>query len=47
MNINTELLALALDQGYMPVIVSIGVGSDGHLYNIYAGTAAGENAAAL
>ncbi|MFT8812593.1 acetylglutamate kinase [Oenococcus sp.] len=47
MKINPELLTLALEQGYMPVIASIGVGSDGQLYNINADTAAAEIAAAL
>ncbi|MFT8878963.1 MAG: acetylglutamate kinase [Oenococcus sp.] len=47
MKINPELLTLILEQGYMPVIASIGVDSDGQLYNINADTAAAEIAAAL
>ncbi|EHN58747.1 acetylglutamate kinase [Oenococcus kitaharae] len=47
MKINPDLLTLTLDQGYMPVIASIGVDSDGQLYNINADTAAAEIAAAL
>jgi acetylglutamate kinase len=45
--INTEILDQLIQQGYIPVISSIGVGQDGASYNINADTAAGELAAAL
>ncbi|HYH05394.1 MAG TPA: acetylglutamate kinase, partial [Bacillota bacterium] len=45
--INTKVLQELMADGYIPVISSIGVGSDGHSYNINADTAAGELAAAL
>ncbi|HOJ77362.1 MAG TPA: acetylglutamate kinase [Bacillota bacterium] len=46
-DINTAILNELIDNGYIPVISSIGVGSDGVSYNINADTAAGELAAAL
>ncbi len=46
-SINPELL-LSLEQGgFIPVISPLGVGSDGHAYNINADTIAGEIASAL
>ncbi|HEY8463449.1 MAG TPA: acetylglutamate kinase [Bacillota bacterium] len=45
--INTQVLRELLDNGYIPVISSIGMDSDGQSYNINADTAAGELAAAL
>ncbi|HOP75418.1 MAG TPA: acetylglutamate kinase [Bacillota bacterium] len=45
--INTELLHQLIASGYIPVISSIGMGTDGVSYNINADTAAGELAAAL
>lgn len=45
--INTQVLHELIDNGYIPVISSIGMGSDGLSYNINADTAAGELAAAL
>lgn len=45
--INTELLQQLMAEDYIPVIASIGVGSDATSYNINADTAAGELAAAL
>jgi acetylglutamate kinase len=45
--INTTILQQLIEQNYIPVISSIGVGTDGVSYNINADTAAGELAAAL
>lgn len=45
--INTKVLQELMADGYIPVISSIGMGEDGHSYNINADTAAGELAAAL
>ncbi len=45
--INTTILEQLIAQNYIPVISSIGVGTDGMSYNINADTAAGELAAAL
>lgn len=45
--INTKILDELITGGYIPVISSIGVGTDGSSYNINADTAAGELAAAL
>jgi acetylglutamate kinase len=46
-SINTGFLQKLIQDGYIPVISSIGVGLDGSSYNINADTAAGELAAAL
>ena len=46
-DINTVILKQLIDQNYIPVISSIGVGTDGVSYNINADTAAGELAGAL
>lgn len=46
-HINVELLNMLTQSGYIPVIAPIGVGPDGHSYNINADTVAGEVAAAL
>jgi acetylglutamate kinase len=46
-SINTQLLNVVLDSGYIPVIAPIGVGPDGQAYNINADTVAGDMAAAL
>jgi acetylglutamate kinase len=45
--INVELLNLLLDNGYMPVISSLGVGESGQIFNINADTVASEIAAGL
>jgi acetylglutamate kinase len=45
--INTTILEQLIQENYIPVISSIGVGIDGASYNINADTAAGELAAAL
>lgn len=45
--INTRILEELMSTGYIPVISSIGMGSEGLSYNINADTAAGELAAAL
>lgn len=45
--IRPELLNLLIEQGYIPVVATVGVGLDGHSYNINADTVAGELAAAL
>ncbi len=45
--VNPDLLVSLADQGYIPVVAPIGIGGDGHSYNINADTAAGEIAAAL
>lgn len=45
--INTEIINLLLDNGYIPVIAPTGIGADGETYNINADSAAGEIAGAL
>ncbi len=45
--INTELIDVLLDNGYIPVIAPTGVGSAGETYNINADSVAGEVAGAL
>jgi len=46
-NINSKLLDLIAKDEYIPVVAPIGVGKDGHSYNINADTVAAEIAAAL
>lgn len=46
-HINSKLLELIAKDEYIPVIAPIGVGADGHSYNINADTVAGEVAIAL
>lgn len=45
--IDTEPINMALDNGFIPVIATIGVDDDGQIYNINADTAAAGIAAAL
>jgi len=45
--INKEPITALLGRGYIPVIASIGLGYDGHAYNINADTVAAEVAVAL
>ncbi len=45
--VNPQLVVNLADQGYIPVIAPVAVGSDGQSYNINADTVAGELAAAL
>jgi len=45
--INTRLLMVLLDQGYLPVISSLGADSDGRVFNINADTVASEIAIQL
>ena len=45
--INGEPITALLGRGYIPVIASIGLGYDGHAYNINADTVAAEIAVAL
>ena len=45
--INPEPIFTALDQGYIPVVSTIGIGDDQQSYNINADTAAAKIAAAL
>ena len=45
--INTELVDLLMDNGYIPVIAPIGIGEKGETYNINADSAAGEIAGSL
>lgn len=45
--INPEVIQVLVDKGYIPVICSVGVGSDGESYNINADHVAGELAATL
>jgi acetylglutamate kinase len=45
--VNTEPITALLTRGYIPVIASIGLGYDGHAYNINADTVAAEIAVAL
>jgi acetylglutamate kinase len=45
--VNTEPITALLNRGYIPVIASIGLGYDGHAYNINADTVAAEIAVAL
>ena len=46
-DINTEIIENALESGYIPVIATVGVGTDSKSYNINADTAAAKIAAAL
>ena len=46
-NINSKVLELISKDEYIPVVAPIGVGKDGHSYNINADTVAGEIASAL
>lgn len=46
-SINTKLIEFLSQDEYIPVIAPIGIGKDGHSYNINADTVAGEIAAAL
>nr|QVY58130.1 acetylglutamate kinase [Eucheuma denticulatum] len=46
-NINADLLMMLLDSGYIPVIASVGVNTNGQLYNINADTVAGHIARVL
>lgn len=45
--VNTKLINVLLDAGYIPVIAPIGFGDDGETYNVNADMAAGEIAGAL
>ncbi len=45
--VNSEPITALLSRGYVPVIASIGLGYDGHAYNINADTVAAEIALAL
>ena len=45
--VNKEPISALLGRGYIPVIASIGLGYDGHAYNINADTVAAEIAVAL
>jgi acetylglutamate kinase len=45
--VNSEPITALLSRGYIPVIASIGLGYDGHAYNINADTVAAEIAVAL
>jgi len=45
--VNTEVIRLLSDEGYIPVVSSVGVGLDGESYNINADSVAGHLAAAL
>jgi len=45
--VNVELIRLLEDNGFIPVIAPVGVGSEGETYNINADLVAGEVAAAL
>ncbi len=45
--VNAEPITALLSRGYVPVIASIGLGYDGHAYNINADTVAAEVAVAL
>jgi acetylglutamate kinase len=45
--VNKEPITALLSRGYIPVIASIGMGYDGHAYNINADTVAAEIAVAL
>lgn len=46
-HIDTEPVTVSLDEGYIPVVATIGVDESGQVYNINADTAAAEIAAAL
>ena len=46
-DVDTGLLHVLLESGYIPVISTVGLGTDGLAYNINADTAAGRIAAAL
>ena len=46
-SINTDLIEMALDKGFIPVVATVGVDEDGVSYNVNADTAASEIAIAL
>ena len=46
-SVNTEPIQMALENGYIPVISTVGADKDGNIYNINADTAAAQVAAAL
>lgn len=46
-NMNTKVLEILSQDEYIPVVAPIGIGPDGHSYNINADTVAGEIAATL
>jgi acetylglutamate kinase len=46
-SVNPELISVALDKGYIPIISSVAAGADNMAYNINADTAAGALAVAL
>ena len=46
-DVNAEFLVDLLDQGYIPVVASVGMDEEGHSYNINADTAAAAIASAL
>lgn len=46
-NVNIEPLTMALDNGYIPIIATVGTDEKGQIYNINADTAAAEIAGAL
>ena len=45
--VNTDLLNLLVEQGYIPVVSSVAIGPDGQSYNVNADHAAGHIAAAV
>ncbi|MBC7529766.1 MAG: acetylglutamate kinase, partial [Chthonomonadaceae bacterium] len=45
--VNTDLLNLLVEQGYIPVVSSVAIGPDGESYNVNADHAAGHIAAAV
>jgi acetylglutamate kinase len=47
LSVDTASIRLALDNGFIPIIATIGIDDDGQVYNINADTAAAEIAAAL
>ncbi len=47
LNINSDLLSLLLESGYLPVVSSLGADDDGQIFNINADTIAAEIAAQL
>lgn len=46
-HINSEMLTMLCNEGYIPVIAPVGTGPDGHSYNVNADIVAGEIAAAM
>lgn len=47
LKINTKLLSLSLDNGYLPIVSSLGADNEGQVFNINADTIAAETSIQL